>query len=202
MMQKKLIVLTCVLFVAGLLVGLIVFQSDFASRQWKSYPVEANIVHAYFKVFNVTEDSGIGYATMVSYVFVLNITNLSDTTLRLSRFTLSCASVFHYTRDFSDQVSDYFFSPHASRLAGFSQTGGTSKLGLEELELRNLVVYGGVMFLAIEERGGGTALISTQLPLEKISQDEFVYGTTFKEGSYFFFSNENIRLNFGNGREG
>jgi hypothetical protein len=202
MTQKKLIVLTWIFFIVGLLVGLIAFQNDLASRQWKSYPVEAEIVHAYFKVFNVTEDSGIGYATMISYVFVLNITNLSDTTLRLSKFRLDCASVFYYLQDFSDQVSDYFFSPHTSRLVGFSQTGGTSELGLKELELRNLVLVGYIDFSPTEGRGGGGGSVSRQLPLEKISQDEFVYGTTFKAGSYFFFSNENIMLSFGNSREG
>jgi hypothetical protein len=200
-MLKKYIVLACVLFISGQLIGLIAFQNDFTSRQWTSYPVEADIVHAYFKVFNVTPSSGIGYSTMISYVIVLNITNLSDATLKLSEFRLDCASVFNYQRDFSGDVSDYFFSPHSSRLVGFSQTGGMSGLGLEELEKRNLVLVGYVDLSPIEGKGGGGGGISRQLPLEKISGDEFVYSTTFNENSYFFFSNENIKLSYENLRE-
>lgn len=186
MMNRQFIALICVALVVGLLIGLISFRSYLTtSRQYVSYPVEWEIVHAYFKVFNVTKESGIGHSMMISYVFVLNITNLSDAALRLGHVYISSASVFHYQQYFGDQVNDYNFYPHTSRLVAISQTDGTSGLGMTELEWQRLDYTMIVSLSAIEGRGGGGSANSGQLPLQKISQDEFVYGTTFKPGSYF-----------------
>ena len=202
MLNKKFIALVCIALAAGLLIGLISFRGYFiSSREYISYPVEFEIVHAYFKVFNVTRDSGIGYSRMVSYVIVLNITNLSDAALTLGELQLS-SGLFHYVQYFSDHVSENVFYPHTSRFAAFSQTGSISAEGRQALEWQTLD-YGIILyFSATEGRGGAGGAFSRQMSLKKISQDEFVYGSTFKPGSYLFFNNEGINIGTGTVREG
>ena len=193
-MRKKLIALACLVFVAGLLIGSISLRDDIANNQYKTYQVDANIVHAYFKVYNISAESGIGYNSLVSYVFVLNLTNPSDITLRLSELILSSASIIDLHRYFSDVSSDYYFYPHTSTLVAFSDTGGGVDAKQLELGGNGPSFTMAVGFSATQGRGGGSALTSSQLPLEKISADEFVYGSTFKAGSYFVFNNQNLRI--------
>lgn len=201
MINKKLVAFASMVFVVGLVLSTFALRQDFSSRQYKTYPVQAEIVHAYFKVYNASADSGIGNSMLISYVFVLNLTNPSDSTLKISEVMLSSAGLFHFRRDFGEGNSQYYFYPHTSRLVAFSQTDGTYGIGVKELESLNPLYILTVGFSATEGRGGGSALQQSQLPLRNIGQDEFVYGATYKAGLYFFFSNENIDIGWGNGRE-
>jgi hypothetical protein len=209
MFSKKLVALTCAVFMVGLLVGLLSFRNDFAS--FKSVSVESDIVHAYFKVYNVSQDSGIGYGKLVSYVVVLNITNPSDTTLRLSWLTMALAengtrtgtsvslnSFLRYQRDFSETTMDNYWYPHTSRLVAFSQTGFMPDGGLNFLNgQKSALFYSDASCVATEGRGSGSAIIFKELQLNNVSQGEFVYGTTFRPGAYFFFDDDSIDLSYG-----
>jgi len=212
MFSKRLVALVCVVFVIGLLIGVVSFSSDLTS--YKSLPIEANIVQAYFKVYNVTQDSGVGFEKMVSYVVILNITNPSDYTVSLSTVRLALAqngsrneksvslnSFLNYERDFSQKNTDSFIYPHSSRLMPFSQTGFMPEVGLDFLnQQHNALFYADVSCVALEGRGGGNVIIFKQLSLNSVSQDEFVYGTTFSAGNYFFFNDYSLGLSFSGGR--
>ncbi|MCW4002986.1 MAG: hypothetical protein NWE95_03620 [Candidatus Bathyarchaeota archaeon] len=198
-MKKKFIALACLVFAAGLVLGSIFFYGEFTGRQYKIYPIEANIVHAYFNAYNTNAESGIGYTTLVSYVFVLNVTNPTDTTLRLSELFISSTNLLHLRRDFPDVSSDYYFYPHTSRLVVFRDT--TSGIGVSKLELGYIDYIMTVGFSPTEGRGSGSVLVSDQLSLRNISQNEYVYGATFKTGSYFTFNNENIGITSSTGRQ-
>jgi hypothetical protein len=210
--SKKLALLTCIVFVVGLLIGVLSFRNDFSS--FKSVSVESDIVQAYFKVYNVSQDSGIGFAKMVSYVVVLNVTNPSDITLRFSSLTMALAQngtktgtgvslngFLHYQRDFSETIMDNYLYPHTSRLVAFSQTGSMPQIGIDFLDHQhNALFYADLYCAATEGRGGGNVIIFKQLPLNTLSQDEFAYGKTFAPGNYFFFDDDSLSLSFSNGQ--
>ena len=201
MVNKKLVAFASIVFVVGLVLGTVALRPDFSSNQYKTYPVQAEIVHAYFKTYNTSADSGLSNTMMVSYVFVLNVTNLSDTKLSISQVLLDCANLFHYTLDYRQGSNDYWFYPHTSRLIAVSQTSGLNSLGLEMLESKG----GPVFILAVglspsEGRGGGSSLSQPQLHLHKVSADEYVYGSTFKEGSYFSYDNWALNIGTHSGR--
>ena len=158
MVNKKLVAFASIVFVVGLVLGTVALRPDFSSNQYKTYPIQAEIVHAYFKTYNTSADSGLSNTMMVSYVFVLNVTNLSDTKLSISQVLLDCANLFHYTLDYRQGSNDYWFYPHTSRLIAVSQTSGLNSLGLEMLESKG----GPVFILAVglspsEGRGGGSS---------------------------------------------
>jgi hypothetical protein len=199
MYNQKLIALTCIVFVAGLLVGLTVLRSDLEPS--KTIVVEANIVHAYFKVYNITQDSGIASTKMISYVVVLNITNPSDTPLELSYVNIM-STLIDYRRDFKDN-SDYYWPPLSSKLVAFSQSGPTSNFDLDALRNNRIQFIATVSLTVAQGKGSGGALIEKQeLPLRNISQDEYVYGTTFRQDSYFNFNDEGISISYSSGRFG
>jgi len=128
MVNKKLVTLACIIFVVGLLIGIISLNVDFKNygARGKEYPVEVNIVYAYFKVFNTSADSGIAYNQLATYILVLNVTNPSDTTLRLTDaritgYTSGGVDSFSYDRSF-DESNKYDFYSGLSSLIAFSQT--------------------------------------------------------------------------------
>ncbi len=213
MFSKKLIALICIMFVVGLLIGVVSFRNDLIS--YKSIPIESNIVQAYFKVYNVTQDSGIGFGKMVSYVVVLNITNPSDNLVSLSSVTLALAqngtrngnsvnlnSILNYQRDFSERNTDHFVYPHTSRLIPFSQTGFMPEVGLNFLNQQHTALfYAYVSCVGLDGHGSGDAIIFKQLSLTALSQDEFMYGTTFSAGNFFFFNDYDLGISFSGGQE-
>ena len=190
MANKLLVVLICVVFILGLIVGLRVLQNDFpAPRQ--TIPVEADLVHAYFKVYNVSAGSGVGSSRLVSYVVILNITNPSDTPLRLSEVRI-LSSMVDYHRDFGNS-NDNYWSAHSSRQVAFSQTGPLS--GTDALKFGRLDFIATVGLAVTEGRGGGSTIISkNSLPLTNIGEGEYIYGSTFGKGTYFDFNDEGISI--------
>jgi len=73
----------CIVFTVELMVGSLALKPDLSDRQYKVYPIKVDIVHAYFKIYNASADSGLRNNIMASYVLALNITNPTDMTLRL-----------------------------------------------------------------------------------------------------------------------
>jgi hypothetical protein len=193
--KKLLVVLICVVFILGLIVGLRVLQNDFPPPR-QTVPVEADLVHAYFKVYNVSAGSGVGSSSLVSYVVILNITNPSDTPLRLSEVRI-LSSMVDYHRDFGTINNDYYWSAHSSRQVAFSQTGPLS--GTDALKFGSLDFIATVGLTVTEGRGGGSTVISkNSLPLTSIGQGEYIYGSTYGKGTYFDFNAEGISIGYSN----
>lgn len=213
MFSKRLVALICIVFAIGLLIGVVSFSNDLSS--YTPLPIESNIVQAYFKVYNVTQDSGIGFGKMVSYVIVLNITNPLDSSVSLSSVRMALAqdgarngnsvnlnSLLNYERDFSQKNTDSFIDAHTSRLVPFSQTGFMPERGLDFLnQQHSALFYADVSCVALDGGAGGNFIVFKQLPLNQISQDEFVYGTMFSAGNYFFFNDYSLGLSFSGAQE-
>jgi hypothetical protein len=184
--MRYFIALTCLFFIIGLSVGSVVFFSEFQPS--RTYAVNGEIVQAYFKISNTSVESGVGYRELLSYVFVVNITNLSDTTLRITQARINDINhIVSYRSDFTDS-EDYLFYPNSSRLVAFSQVGGLYGLSLEAFEeSHSLTVTMAVTLVPVEGKGSGGVLSDTSLPLKNISADEYVYGTLFNQNSDFTF---------------
>jgi len=191
--KKPLIALICAVFILGLFVGFTVLRNDFSSQR-KMVPVEADLVYAYYKVYNASEGSGIETSNLASYVVILNITNLSDEPLTLSEVRIM-SSLADYHRGFPNNNNDYYWSAHSSRLVAFSQTGPLSDPDALKFNRMNFIATVGLM--ATAGKDSGSAIIQkTGLPLTGISEDEYVYGTSFGNGYKFGFNDEGISIGF------
>jgi hypothetical protein len=202
MANKKLITLTVIVFIVGLVVGLVSLRNDFQTKKYVD--AQADLVHAYFKVYNVSADAGIGYSKLISYIMVFNITNPTDYTLRLSAVTMHMDIIINYRGTFTDSGDNYLM-PHQSRLVAFSQTGPVNDFELQGLYHHNLV--NSVMGLSFKidktSNGlGGATVMLPELHVSNITQDEFVYGSTFGLGSYFTFDDSSINTGWSSGRFG
>jgi hypothetical protein len=109
-------------------------------------------------------------------------------------------SILDSQRDFSSSNTEYFWAPHTSKIVAFSQTGFMPERGLEVLNQRNILIYADVSGVVVDGKGGGSAMIFEYLQMNDLGNEEFVYGTTFGSGNYFFFDDYSIDLSFGNGR--
>ena len=193
MVNKRLIMVACVVFAVGIIVGSLAFRSDLSSNVHQTYPVDAKIVQAYFKEFNTSSDSGVGYKTLLSYIFVINLTNPSETTLRLSNIRIDEAgNTFSYQRDFP-KSNAYWIEPHTSKLVAFSQTEGLDSFHAQPFNFSSfqLPVTLVANVVPTEGNGNGGVVTSITMTLQKISADEFIYGTTFNNSSNFIFNSGN-----------
>lgn len=210
MFRKLLVASVSAIIIAGFLIGIFLAQNNTSLST--ANEVQADVVHAYIKVFDVNQNSGIGYGKLASYVVVLNITNQLDSKWRLSGLTMSIAengskngtsvqlsSILNSQRDFSDHNTEYYWEPHTSKLVAFSQTGFMPERGLEVLN-RNILLYADVSGAVVDGKGGSSAMIFEYLPMNNLGNEEFVYGSTFGPGNYFFFDDYSIDLSFGNGK--
>jgi hypothetical protein len=193
MVNKKLATLACIVFAVGLIIGLLSLNTDLRNYSKKEYPVEANLIYAYFKVYNTSADSGIAYNRLLSYVLVLNVTNPSDTTLRLSniRIDTSGTNIFSYERAFS-AIDKYNFNANTSHLIDLSQTSGLDNLSGEPFTFPSFQIGFTVAatFTPEEGNGHGGDVSDVQAVITRISQDEYVYGT-FNQSIPIIFSNDN-----------
>lgn len=197
MVNKKLVTLSCVVFVVGLLIGILTLNSDIQNfnGKAKTYPVDAHLVYAYFKVFNASANSGIAYNQLVTYILVLNITNPSDTTLLLRGVKireLGNAGAFDYEHDFSDSQK-YAFNSNTSTLVAFSQTSGVTPLYNYPSPFRNQSGFTGVISAAFySEKGNGGADVTNKFEIQitSVSPDEYVFGAAFNQDSLLYFTNQ------------
>lgn len=195
MMRIKLIAVLFAGLLIGLSIGFLSFQSDFSANT--TYPIEVSLVQAYFKVYNTTTESGVGYNTLASYVIVLNVTNPSNTKLRLTNVQIDENNhIFSYWRDFSKN-NDYWFDPDTSRLIAFAQTSGLTGLANDAFQSHNLFYTLSASFLPVDGHGHAGIVTDGTMQLRNTGTDEYVYGQIFKDGSYFKFINENGNIDVG-----
>lgn len=188
---NRLYILICMGFIAGLVVGLISFHSDFSQKLNvdKNYPVDINLVQAYFKAYNTTTNSAVGYHTIISYVLVLNVTNPSNITLRLTNLQIDETNhVFSYWRSFSNNDA-YCFYPNSTQLVAFTDNSGLTGLAHEAFNFHNLEYILAASFTSVGEQGIAGVVKEVDLPLKDIGAGEYIYGEHFGGGSYFTFIN-------------
>ncbi len=189
--MKQFIVLSCSFLLIGLLVGSFALSDDLQPS--KNFEVKGEVVHAYFKSSNTSIDSGIAYPVILSYVFIANITNLSETPLQINQVRIfDIDNIVRYRSDFAGS-EDYTFYPHASRLVAFYQVSGLYGLNLEKFQQsQTLSLTWTATFFPTEGKGTGGILARIDMPLKSISTDEFVYGNGLNDDSYFIFGQQPI----------
>lgn len=138
--MKRLFSFGVLAFVLGVSVAALPLQSNFSLLE--RYQINVDIVYAYLKVFDVSENaSGLWRMHMLSYVVVLNVTNptgkgiwMKDVTINLAesvelhdengvRIVNSIVRCYRYLPqgDFS-----YFWYPNSSMLIAFSSVRETN----------------------------------------------------------------------------
>lgn len=206
MLNKKFIALVCLALATGLVVGLVSFRDEF--EVWSSYTAEVDVVHVYFHVLNVSQDSGIGFERIVAYIVVLNITNPTGKIFELRELRMSFGAnesnlVMSYYRDFESGHSDYYWQPGSSRLVAFSATSGIADWGMKVLNSHEGYFSVDLLTGGLGEQGNVRATSSKKLQLKALGDNEFVYGTEFKAGNYFVFLGDPLDIiEYGNGRVG
>ena len=203
-MNKKFIALVCAALAVGLLIGVISFQNDLSGAH-NSYSVEANLVQAYFHVFNASRDAPVNYDTLVSYVLIFNITNPSSQTLKIHRLQITLAKEgskngtsysfgggsVNYNREFADDNTANYWYPETSRIVGFSGTSGVTGLDVSIFEQGQGIFFARILFSLETVRVGGSTTIFENITLNSLGNQEYMYGDMFGPGHYFMFD-ENI----------
>ncbi len=214
--NRTFIVLVCIALAVGLLIGFASFQGDLTRSTYQSYPTEADLLQAYFHVFNASQASGANYGKMAAYILVFNITNPSDQTLLIHRLRVTLAEngsrdglsfsfsggTIDLSRDFAGDNMDNFWYPHTSRIVAFSATVGLTNLDMNIFESGKGVFFSNLSMALEEGRGGGSAIIYKDITLQSLGNDEYVYGDMFGPGHYYSFSDESISTGWESGRMG
>ena len=191
-MKKLIIALICISFLIGLSFGVLTLRDNLIVKS-NVYPVSVTVEQVYFSVSNASSGSGMENNSLLSYVFVLNITNLSKTTLRLSSLRIAeIEGVFSYDRDFQSS-NEFWFYPNSSRLVAFSQLTVLSDQTEMILSHQNLSYILSSYFVATDRTGHASVSHEDQMSLRKISSNEYVFGH-FGESSAFIFSDQGIDI--------
>lgn len=204
-LNKQFTILATFALLAGLLVGIVPFRNEFSVSQ--SYPLEVDVVYAYFRTFKVSEyASGLRNQDLVAYVFVLNVTNPTSEIIIIKFLEIHFAetacrfygggvemrnTAVNYQREFYGSM-DYFWYPNSSRIVAFSGTGELSNLGMAVLNARRGYFYASLG--GATEKGHAEGSIIKMVLLDNPSIGEFVYNSVFKENERFHFSNYDIDI--------
>ncbi len=189
--MKHLIILSCAFLSLGLLIGSFAFSADLQPS--RNYVIEGEIIQGYLKLSDTANNSGIAYPAMLSYVFIANISNLSEIPLRINQVRIyEPNSIITYRSDFTDS-EDYIFYPNTSRLVAFTQITGLYGLKLAAFQQsQDLKITWTAAFSPSTGKGSGGILETIDLPFKSISADEFVYNKGSDDNSYFIFGQQPI----------
>ena len=200
--------------VVGLLVGLVSFSNDFFLPKTYDVSVTADLIHAYIHLFNVSQNSGIGFNQMATYVFVFNVTNHSNSKLLLEElltelavngsqegtgYSLSGLAIAY--QDFSESAPDGDLQPYESKLIGVVGTCSIENPGMNVFAEDKGYFLGNLYYSAAQGRGGARNIVFKQISLQSISTDEYLYGGTFEPGDYVYFSNSATLVTLWSGHE-
>jgi len=189
-LKKIVISIITALIIATLAIALFHYSNNLQSNEKLS--IKGEIIQAYVREGNTSIESGIAYSKIISYVFFVNVTNLSDTDLQIRAIRISERdSIINYEEVFGDGP-DYIFPKQSSRLIAFDDLNGLSGLSLKAFEnAHNLKVTIAASFLN-DAQGKAGFLIESDLQLERISSDEFLFGNNLTRGQYFVFGHQPI----------
>ena len=104
-------------------------------------------------------------------------------------------TMYYFTTSQLGINNDYYWSAHSSRLVAFSQTGPLSDPDALKFNRMNFIATVGLMATTGKD-SGSTIIQKTGLLLTGISEDEYVYGTSFGNGYKFGFNDEGISIGF------
>jgi hypothetical protein len=190
--------LSCSVFILGLMLSGTFLSADLTP--YESFPVNVEIVQIYAKIFNVSASSGIGYDHICSYILILNISNPSESTLKLNQVRIfgDPNNGINYRRDFSEQNTENSVPSNCSRLIALSSLYCIDDTGSGKIITRTWLLTGYLQFSADKTRSGAHfSFTDNEFKLNRIGDNEYRYGTTFNESSYFVIRDDSINPIFG-----
>jgi len=203
MLRKSFILYSVIALSLGAFVAAVPLRSNFSVLN--KYDVQVDVVYVYLRAYNVTEEApGLGCLTMVSYVVVLNITNLTDQMIEMRDITVSVAktvipkangvtiydSVVSLYRYLPQDDFTYFWQPGVSRLLVLTGVRETSDYYSSLSDLKSALEVEG----RTEEGAFATShWVIKPVKLEVLSPGERVYDTIF--GTHLFdFTDDGVGL--------
>jgi len=187
---KKLVIFPTVIIIVGLLIGLFVYMNVFPSNEELS--VKGEIVQVYIKEWDTSTESGIAYPKLISYVFFLNITNLSDKDLQIKKVNIrERDSIIKYEETFGKD-RDYNFPKDSSRLIALKDINGLFGLSLKDFENKNYLDIRIVTSFLSDEQNKAAFSIESILPLERINSNEHLFSNHLAEEEFFIFGQQPI----------
>jgi len=157
------------------------------------YTLSAEIDQAYFKVWNTSVASGIGYKQIISCILFVNVTNTSNIDMSITRVRVEeLNDITGFSNDFSG-LEDYVFPPNTSRLLSFSNVGGLFCLSyvLEAFERSpRLLIKTSLEFEATEGNSIGGAGTYEPMDLRQVGEGEYVWGNLTANSNLLFGINK------------
>lgn len=193
--------------IAGLLVGMVPFYQEFSLLS--TYTINVDVVYAYFKTFDVSEDvTALANSHLISYVFVLNITNPTGETVRIKDLGIDFAqtatqnisgvytenTIIRYTQTFAEHKMEYYWPPNSSKLAAFTATAEISSMAFAALRQGEGYFLTRLAGRTPADAQASSSLALKEATLEIINDDEFVYNITFPENYRFHFRNDELGI--------
>jgi len=203
--NKTFVMLSVLALASGFLVGVVPFYQGLSILQ--VYSVEIKIVYAYFKIYNASNGViGLGNASLVSYVLVLNVTNPSRETIQLRDVLIEFAGsinqtgdgfeasndIIRYDRTFSGDVTEYYWSPNSTRLIAFTATEELSTMALAALKSGKGYFLTRLVGRANSGASASSNFSLNEVKLEVLSESEYIYNEVFDKKYRFHFRNDGI----------
>lgn len=176
--------------VLGLLTGTLALSQNFALL--KQYRVEADLGYAYFKILEVSENASSSLReTLISYIFILNITNPTSEVIKTSGVYIGLAEkvsrigeqeagismengIISFYRSFS-----HYWYPNRTKLIAITGVVAVPSMGLMALQQGNCSVVFEVEGRAQEGARASSGYIIKQVQLSILNSQEYVYKGIF-----------------------
>jgi len=202
---NKKIVGSVVILVTILLIISVVNSPFSVDCNDKNYLLNSEIVFAYFKPYETSRNSTVFSSnTLISYVFVLNVTNPNNETVLLDNLLVAfhdfavkdrnsvsgTTEIIRYCDTFGSNDLDYLLPSKSSRLMAFTGTSEISSLELTGIK-------NGTIFSSMTMNGNvkenahvGTGLLFKEMSFDMIHESEWIYNTVFPADQQFSFRND------------
>ncbi|MBN2259869.1 MAG: hypothetical protein JW702_04970, partial [Clostridiales bacterium] len=177
----------------------------------EEYFIDSEIVFAYFKTYDVSSNTSYLFAnSMVSYVFILNVSNPNNETFLFDDLLVSfndfavkdgnsvsgTTELIRYCNSFGSSDLDYQLPSGSSRLMVFTGTGELSNLEL--MGLKNDTTFSTMILNGHigEDVHVGSGLIFTEMSFCMISETELMYNVVLHEDQSFSFRNDSPNVSY------
>ncbi|MCJ7634976.1 hypothetical protein MUP77_21625 [Candidatus Bathyarchaeota archaeon] len=190
-MMRRIVLFGVLALLLGSLVAALALRQDFSLLE--KYEVKADIVYVYLKLLETGENaSGLWRMPMVSYIVVLNVTNPTDRTVRMTDVDFALAElvetgehgasisnpIVRFYRYLPQDHISYFWYPKNSKLVVFSGVREFTSYGNQELMQT-------AIFDSLLEIGGRTSegayssssYVTKRIQLVVVDPYEYVYNT-------------------------
>jgi len=177
----------------------------------EDYIMDCELVFAYFKTFDVSNNTNVFSSNkLVSYVFVLNVTNPNNKTILLDNLLIAfhdfavksnnsvsgTTTIIRYFDSFGSNVLDYQLPPRFSKLMAFTGVGELSSLEL--MGLKNGTIFSSMTLNGNVEENihTGTGLIFQEMSFDVLSESEWMYNSAFYNDRTFSFRNDDTKVSY------